>query len=509
MTVANLNRTNTIIHNTLLKSGDYKSLRNILNKKVHWLNISAKNIENQIQFFNQHYKIEDRDKLSLITKEEARSFSKKELKDRARDVGRLMQAVIIKNVKSGAIGKYIPSSKGAPTEEFYNTRGAVTIVGNTYVFTKNFDAMGKLLKATHEDFNKIINQLLSEIETGQPTGVGKGLEKTLSKYKKNDPAYRKVYNATKRTLASIDKGHLRGPAGIVAEGLNQVNNKLAFTRMGISEELKEIAQNILKIETQVSYKRKVTRAKLDGKLRVGLLLELDFLNQHAGSKVSTDMKKARNLLLNNLSKLESNVKFKKLLKGLGTLKGSESLFEMIEGVTLYSLVKELKSNQANNFLKSKGRKSSYTATTESDIWQTIEEFEPSRMREPTFAVSEATIGAEDPNLNLLVWNRSKFHDAIKDNMSTHRTKQNLMYDTGVFARKAKIESIDLPDKKNGVARAVVKYQRKPYGVFEPGGPPQLATPGRNPARIFGKSIRQLLIEDKIMQVSRVKVELRG
>ena len=130
------------------------------------------------------------------------------------------------------------------------------------------------------------------------------------------------------------------------------------------------------------------------------------------------------------------------------------------------------------------------------------------MREPTFAVSETTITAQDPNLNLLVWNRGRFHDAIKDNMATRRARNNLMYDTGRFARSAEIKEIKLPDRKNGVARAIVKYQKDPYQVFEP-GMSHLATAGRNPARIFGRSIRQLLIEDKIAEVSRVKVELRG
>ena len=50
--------------------------------------------------------------------------------------------------------------------------------------------------------------------------------------------------------------------------------------------------------------------------------------------------------------------------------------------------------------------------------------------------------------------------------------------------------------------------RYPYATFEPGG--RLATtPGRDPHRIFGRSIRQLLQEEKIANLRRVKVQLRG
>lgn len=118
-------------------------------------------------------------------------------------------------------------------------------------------------------------------------------------------------------------------------------------------------------------------------------------------------------------------------------------------------------------------------------------------------------GGPYTDLNSLIgFLNSKLHDKIKENMGKGGSKQILNYRTGRFARSAKIKSFFNPGERNAIG-AVVKYRRNPYGVFEPGGPPNLALPGRNPARIFGRSIRQLLQEEKIATLRKVKVELRG
>jgi hypothetical protein len=93
-------------------------------------------------------------------------------------------------------------------------------------------------------------------------------------------------------------------------------------------------------------------------------------------------------------------------------------------------------------------------------------------------------------------------------MGKGNSKKNLNYQTGRFAKSAKIKQL-LPSKEKNAINAVVKYQRQPYGVFEPGNGPLATGPGRNPAIIFGKSIRQLLQEEKIIKLRRVKVTLRG
>lgn len=100
----------------------------------------------------------------------------------------------------------------------------------------------------------------------------------------------------------------------------------------------------------------------------------------------------------------------------------------------------------------------------------------------------------------------KFHDAIKAQMGKGTAKKKLNYRTGRFAKSAIIESIT-PSKTGKTAEAKVKYMKNPYAVFSPEG--HLYRPLRDPAGIFGRSIRQMLIEEKIAEYARVKVNTYG
>ena len=105
---------------------------------------------------------------------------------------------------------------------------------------------------------------------------------------------------------------------------------------------------------------------------------------------------------------------------------------------------------------------------------------------------------------------TKLHDYIQRNMGKGGSKAILNYRTGVSAGVRGDTYIErfLPSKEKRAATAVVKYLSKPYGVFTDKGH-HLYKPGRDPHRIFGRSIRQMLQEEKIATLRRVKVELRG
>jgi hypothetical protein len=101
----------------------------------------------------------------------------------------------------------------------------------------------------------------------------------------------------------------------------------------------------------------------------------------------------------------------------------------------------------------------------------------------------------------------RLHDKIRENMGKGGSKQILNYRTGRFARSAKVQNLYGINEKRALG-AQVKYMRNPYGVFEPGG--RLNPPaGRDPHRIIGRSIRQILQEEKIANLRRVKVKLNG
>ncbi len=107
---------------------------------------------------------------------------------------------------------------------------------------------------------------------------------------------------------------------------------------------------------------------------------------------------------------------------------------------------------------------------------------------------------------LIAFLNSRLHDKIRENMGKGGAKQILNYRTGRFAKSAKIQALYPIGEKRAIG-AKVKYMRYPYGVFEPKG--RLYKPGRDPHRIFGRSIRQLLQEEKIANLRRVKVQLDG
>ena len=100
----------------------------------------------------------------------------------------------------------------------------------------------------------------------------------------------------------------------------------------------------------------------------------------------------------------------------------------------------------------------------------------------------------------------EFHDYIERNMGKGSSKSILNYQTGRFAKSAKLKDL-YPIKEKSAIGAKVKYMKNPYGTFEPGG--RLHLPGRDPHRIFAKSIRQILVEQTTMQLRRVRVDLSG
>jgi len=153
---------------------------------------------------------------------------------------------------------------------------------------------------------------------------------------------------------------------------------------------------------------------------------------------------------------------------------------------------------------SKGKRTTtkLTRTTTTEIPVYTPDFTPTRM----FSRQRKR---DKPNSLRDLINRinRRLHDQIQKNMGKGSSRTTLNYRTGRFARSAIVQDLYRTTDKNKVF-AKVKYMRYPYGVFEKGG--RLNPPvGRDPKLIFGKSIRQLLIEEKIANLNRVEVILSG
>lgn len=82
------------------------------------------------------------------------------------------------------------------------------------------------------------------------------------------------------------------------------------------------------------------------------------------------------------------------------------------------------------------------------------------------------------------------HDYVKARMGKGNATQILNYQTGRFARSA--ELLNLVRGQDNHLTATVTYMRSPYDVFRPGG--HLFKPGRDPKRIIGQAMRDMVKE---------------
>jgi len=302
-------------------------------------------------------------------------------------------------------------------------------------------------------------------------------------------------------LGGTQLGHAFG--GQVSIATNLVENRDDFLLAETAEEIKLISTipasfdtsalkaGIFKVaqsDANVEFKRTSVRNEILGEITI-LLPELKDKNQKEGS----DAQKAFNTLV-----VPELLKIKELIVDA---KGSLSINDLItERIELEFLGK-----------KSKNR----TFITRAKIKRREVRVPTNRMRIKGAQMKvKKTTGRlrenKDGSLNLqslMAFLNTKLHDKIKENMGKGTSTTILNYRTGRFARSARIKAL-LPSKEKGSINARVKYMRNPYGVFEPGNT-KLSKPGRSPARIFGRSIRQLLQEEKIATLRRVKVELIG
>lgn len=111
------------------------------------------------------------------------------------------------------------------------------------------------------------------------------------------------------------------------------------------------------------------------------------------------------------------------------------------------------------------------------------------------------------NIQLLIkMLNDRLERQIQENMGKGGSEQMLNYRTGRFAASAQVTELLSTGRASSIM-ANVKYLRFPYGVFEKGG--KLYKPLRDPAGIFGRSIRQILQEEKVAEFRRVEVTLNG
>ena len=307
-------------------------------------------------------------------------------------------------------------------------------------------------------------------------------------------------NDLSKRWQGIDIGHVFGAKATGAAYLTDLDNphdvakdldnfKLAANLSDLEPELLEVLVTTIKYDIEATWER-VYRNKVVSAKMVLLIPESFVNNRFSGGAAGADAQRRLNAIVLDLS------------RNLHKLKGSPSVEDLIvEVMELHFLGK--KASNKKYFSKAK--------KTLIDKQRIPVRGIPSK-RVIIKSKSKNNIRkTKDGSYNLqslMAFLNAKLHDKIQQNMGKGNSKRVLNYQTGRFAKSAKIKQL-LPSKEKGAINATVKYMRNPYGVFEPGAHPTLSTPGRNPAKIFGKSIRQLLQEEKIANLRRVKVTLRG
>ena len=107
---------------------------------------------------------------------------------------------------------------------------------------------------------------------------------------------------------------------------------------------------------------------------------------------------------------------------------------------------------------------------------------------PSAKKSEGFMGTHLTLGEVLATVNENLHGYIRENMGKGGAKEILNYRTGRFARSAEITSFQATAGRSYLAD--ITYQRSPYDVFLPGH--RLYKPGRDPKKLIGKSVRQIL-----------------
>jgi len=281
-------------------------------------------------------------------------------------------------------------------------------------------------------------------------------------------------------------GFLNDPHGIQNLDLEKPFELISTIPKEFNSRVQFLLKELILADTRIEYERKFDSKGGTGRITI-TVWEDTIANAKSGTAVQSALKK-----LDLLAKeIQATIE-------LEELKGSPSYRQLLQlHVEDLFLGKKIVSKLFKTSTVIKGKKQNISIPITKIAGAQVK-VDAKRARKEKGKVGDLT--------KLLFFLNSKLHDKIRENMGKGGSKQTLNYRTGRFARSAKIMQL-LPGREANMIEAQVKYMRNPYGVFEIGGrlnPPKL----RDPAGIFGRSIRQLLQEHKIATLRRVRVTLR-
>jgi len=297
-----------------------------------------------------------------------------------------------------------------------------------------------------------------------------------------------------RAGTGIQLGHFRGPATKGARRLFNIVQDAMKNLVRPKEllaEAKGFKDAIHKFDAEIRFNDiiyNIAQTELKGEVDISIIgLEQAAKNSLTGDLAGASAKEFRSWIIKNA-------------QAIVTVDGSKPLVNMILDDTMNTLVGVPPKRKTIN------RKAKVTKTVKSKTKAVESKIATTKNSSDLDALVTKKGGSYNIQ-ELLILLNANLEDQIRKNMGKGGAKNKLNWRTGRFGQSAKVTNLIATGSQREML-ATVKYYGYPYSRFADKGDP-LYKPLRDPKGIFGRSIRQILAEEKIANLRRVKVELRG
>jgi hypothetical protein len=340
----------------------------------------------------------------------------------------------------------------------------------------------------NEEWANLTNNVRADVIAANPNLSEKSIQRKVTAERKR---LREEFKGS--SYEGVQIGHTFGAAATSASfGLEERHDLshqdlhklkvLSTVPAKLEREILENIQRIIKIDTNMVFERRFNKNGVAGKI-VLTYPEGAVGNVSEGGTTGTPTATLRRLFQEIRDKAD-----------VGNIEGSPSYNQL--------LIKYIE----DTFLEKKKTSKTYRTTSKRSKSKTLN-VKTRTVGSGTGVVSKAKNTKEKSNYDLrslLLLLNSKLERQIRENMGKGNSKQVLNWRTGRFGRSAKVQDL-LPSTSKSEVIAKVKYHGPPYDRFLRGG--DLYRPLRDPKGIFGRSIRQILQEEKIANLRRVRVDL--
>lgn len=278
---------------------------------------------------------------------------------------------------------------------------------------------------------------------------------------------------------------------IVLDNLEKVTNNIV--QNGNIDNLQKIINRYPEIRLKYSFKATSNQGKTEREYKISVT---DNLIGKLGAVLATKLLSEVNSVIGRGNK--NTLKYLNSVNWVDVTASpsiEEDISELVTAIFLESKAKARKSRKANTLSKKLIRHNTGTILA----YKTSLRSKKAKIKVNKVSSVQQSLFQLRSLINL------KLHDAIRANMgSSSDPPIKLRYQTGRFAKSAHVHNISKAGSTRAAyLRVYYTYMRYPYDVFLPGH--RLYLPQRNPTKIIGKSIRDILIPilDKNIKVETI------